>query len=193
MLERGLELCQTWNILLLFPQVASALGAAFALSGRIAEALPLLEQAVEQAPSGRVRVYLPRWTIQLGEGYLCAGRLEEAMIEARRALTLARDYRQRGLESWALRLLGEIHAQQKPPAVEEAEALYREAIAIADALGMRPLLAHCHLGLGNLYGKLGQPEHARAALSAASELYRALEMTFWVSRADEALAAVGVR
>ena len=58
MLERGRELCQTSNILLLFPGVASALGAASALAGRSAEALPLLEQAIEQAPAGRLRVYL---------------------------------------------------------------------------------------------------------------------------------------
>ena len=75
------------------------------------------------------------------------------MTEARRALTLARDSKQRGLEAWALRLLGKIAAQQEPPAVEQAEAHYRQARAIASELGMRPLLAHCHLGLGTLYAQ----------------------------------------
>jgi len=190
MLERGLELCQTWNILLLFPPVASDLGAAFALSGRIAEALPLLEQAVEQAPSGRVRVWLPRWTIRLSEGYLLAGRIEAAMTEARRALTLARDYQQRGLEAWALRLLGEIEAQREPPGVEPAEEHYRNAIAIANALGMRPLQAHCHRGLGTLYAATGQRQQARAELSTAIALYRAMQMTFWLPQAEAALAQV---
>jgi tetratricopeptide (TPR) repeat protein len=163
------------------------LGAAFALSGRIAEALPLLEQAVEQGLSGRARVWLPRWIMQLGAGYLLAGRIEAAMAEARRALTLSRDSKQRGLEAWALRLLGQIEAQQEPAAVEPAEGHYHQAIAIANELGMRPLLAHCHLGLGTLYARHGQREEARVELSGAIELYRALEMTFWLFQAEMAL------
>ena len=187
-LDRGLELCQTWNIQLMSPHLASALGAASALSGRSAEALPLLEQAVEQGSLGRQRrLYLPRWTIRLGEGYLLAGRIEEASIEARRALTHTRDYKQRGMEAWALHLLGKIAAQQEPPAVELAEAHYGQAMAIAKELGMRPLLAHCHLGLGTLYAQHGRREEAHVALSDAIELYRAMEMTFWLPSAEAAL------
>ena len=55
---------------------------------------------------------------------------------------------------------------------------------------MRPLVAHCHLGLGNLYAKIGRGAEARAALSAAIELYRAMEMTFWLPQAEAALAQV---
>ena len=164
-LERGLELCQTLNIPFLLPPVASALGAAFALAGRSAEALPLLEQALEQVPAGKPSVFLPRLTLQLGEGYLFAGRIEAAMTEARRALTLARDSKQRGLEAWALRLLGQLAAQQEPAAVEPAEAHYRQAMAIANELKMRPLLAHCHLDLGTLYRRLGRHAAAQAELS----------------------------
>ncbi|MBI3325760.1 MAG: AAA family ATPase [Nitrospinae bacterium] len=190
LLERGLELCQTLNMPLMFPIVASALGAASALSGRSAEALPLLEQAFEQAISATHGVHLPRWTVRLGEAYLFAGRIEEAMLEARRALPLARDSKQRGLEAWALRLLGEIASHQVPPAADPAEAHYRQAIAIANELGMRPLLAHCHLGLGTLYAKNERWEEARAELSDAIELYRAMEMTFWLPRAEAALAEI---
>jgi tetratricopeptide (TPR) repeat protein len=187
-LERGLEVCQTSNILLLSPHVTSALGAASALSGRGAEALPLLEQAVEQVTSLIHRPFLPRWTIQLGEGYLLAGRIEAAMTEARRALTLARDSKQRGLEAWALRLLGQVEAQREPAAVEPVEAHYRQAMSIANELEMRPLLAHCHLDLGTLYRRLGRHAAAQAELSAAMALYRAMEMTFWLSRAETELA-----
>jgi class 3 adenylate cyclase/tetratricopeptide (TPR) repeat protein len=192
-LERSLALHQSAHIPLHSPLVASDLGAAFALSGRTAEALPLLEQAVEQGLSGRARIWLPRWIMQLGEGYLLAGRTEEAMTEARRALTLARDYKQRGPEAWALRLLGKITAQQEPPAVELAEGHYRQAMAIAKELGMRPLLAHCHLGLGTLYARHGRREEARVALSDAIELYRAMEMTFWLPPAEAALVEITSR
>ena len=55
---------------------------------------------------------------------------------------------------------------------------------------MRPLQAHCHRGLGTLYAKLGQPELACPALSAVINLYRAMEMTFWLPQAEAALARV---
>jgi tetratricopeptide (TPR) repeat protein len=190
MLERFLALCQTGDIPLLLPWAASTLGYAYALSGRLAEALPLLEQGVEQTMSGRNRFQMPRWTIHLGEGYLLAGRIEASMTEARRVLALARDYKQRGLEAWALRLLGKIEAHQDPPAVEPAEEHYWQAGAIADALKMRQLLAHCHLERGTFYRRLGRREAARAELSSAIELYRTMEMAFWLSRAEAELMQV---
>ncbi len=56
---------------------------------------------------------------------------------------------------------------------------------------MRPLQAHCHRGLGMLYAKIGQQEQARAALSTAMEMYRTMEMTFWLPQVEAALAQVG--
>jgi len=55
---------------------------------------------------------------------------------------------------------------------------------------MRPLVAHCHLGLGTLYARTGRPEPARAALTTAIDLYRAMDMTFWLPQAEAALAQV---
>ena len=55
---------------------------------------------------------------------------------------------------------------------------------------MRPLQAHCHRGLGTLYATTGQREQARAALSTAIEMYRAMEMTFWLPETEAALAQV---
>ena len=68
---------------------------------------------------------------------------------------------------------------------------YRQALALAEELGMRPLQAHCHRGLGTLYAKTGQAEHASAELTAAIALYRAMEMTFWLPPAEAVLAQVG--
>ena len=76
------------------------------------------------------------------------------------------------------------------PRSEQAEAHYRQALALAEELGMRPLQAHCHRGLGTLYAKIGRREQARAELSTAIELYRAMDMTFWLPQAEAALAQV---
>ena len=75
-----------------------------------------------------------------------------------------------------------------PPEIEPAAYHYRQALALADELGMRPLVAHCHLGLGKLYAQIGRRAEARASLSAAIELYRAMEMTLWLPQAEAALA-----
>jgi class 3 adenylate cyclase/tetratricopeptide (TPR) repeat protein len=188
LLERGVELCQVWQIQFYFPHVASPLGAAYNLSGRVMEALPLLEQAVEQAASTGFIPYISRGLAMLSEGYLLASRPEEAMPLAERALEVACQHMERGNQAWALRLLGEIWAHRDPPEVEQAEIHYHQAINVAEELGMRPLLAHCHLGLGTLYTKMDRREQARAELSSAIELYRAMEMTFWLPQAEATLA-----
>jgi tetratricopeptide (TPR) repeat protein len=178
-LERGLGLCQAWDIPSVFPTVAGNLGAAYALSGRIAEALPLLEQVASKGRRGAQALYCAR----LSEAYLLAGRTEEALERAQRALDLSRDYKQHGYQAYALRLLGEIAAHHTPPEVDRAETHYRQALALAVELGMRPLQAHCHRGLGTLYAKLEKVEQARTEFATASELYRAMDMTFWLPKA----------
>ena len=129
-------------------------------------------------------------SLSLGEAQLLAGRLEEAQALAERALALARAHQERGNQAYALRLLGDIAARRDPPEVEQAEAHYHQALALAEELGMRPLQAHCHRGLGTLYATTGQREQARAALSTAIELYRAMDMTFWLPQTEAALAEV---
>jgi tetratricopeptide (TPR) repeat protein len=82
-LERSLELCQTWDIPILFPQVARVLGTAYALSGRVPEALPLLEQAASQGRRGAQAL----WFAHLSKGYLLTGRTEDALKYAQQAST----------------------------------------------------------------------------------------------------------
>jgi hypothetical protein len=72
----------------------------------------------------------------------------------------------------------------------QAEAHYQQALALAEELGMRPLQAHCHRGLGTLYAATGQQEQARTELSTAIEMYRVMEMTFWLPQTEAALAQV---
>jgi tetratricopeptide (TPR) repeat protein len=189
-LERGLEVCRVWHIPLMFPWVASALGAAYSLEGRLAEAQSLLEHAIERAAAMNIMARQGLQVAWLSEVHLLAGRLEEAHALAQHALHLARDYKERGHEAWILRLLGEITAPRDPLDGKQAEAFYRQALALADELSMRPLQAHCHRGLGTLYAKLGQEETVRTELSAAINLYRAMDMTFWLPQAEAALAQV---
>jgi tetratricopeptide (TPR) repeat protein len=161
-------------------------GLAYALAGRVAEALALFEQVVEQAAAGTQG----NTPLLKGEGYLLAGHLEEARPLAERALALSRAHKARGNEAWALRLLGEIALQGHPSHVQQAEVYYRQALALADELGMRPLQAHCHLALGTLYATVGQREQARAALTTAVAMYRVMDMTFWLPQAAAALVQV---
>lgn len=71
-----------------------------------------------------------------------------------------------------------------------AEEDYGQALALGDELGMRPLLARCHFGLGTLYRQVGRQEQARSELSEAIDLFRSMDMTFWLTQAAAALAQV---
>jgi tetratricopeptide (TPR) repeat protein len=129
-------------------------------------------------------------SLSLGETQMLASRLEEAQVLAERTLAHARAHRERGHQAYALRLLGDIATHRDPPDIDQAEAHYHQALTLAEELGMRPLQAHCHHGLGTLYAQRGQREQAQTALSTASEMYRAMEMTFWLPQAEAVLAQV---
>jgi tetratricopeptide (TPR) repeat protein len=187
-LERALGLNHDVDLPLFFPWIAAPLGAAYALAGRSADAVPLLTQALEQVTATGTVIHQALCGLSLGEGLLRAGHLEEAHALTEGVLAHARERQERGYQAYALRLLGEIAARREPPEPESAEIHYHQALALANELGMRPLQAHCHLGLGTLYAKMDQRAPARAKLSAAIDLYRAMEMTFWLPQAEALLA-----
>jgi class 3 adenylate cyclase/tetratricopeptide (TPR) repeat protein len=190
LLERAVGLCQEADLPAFFPMMAAPLGVAYTLDKRIADAVPLLTQAMEQAIAMK-RVDLQALCgLSLGEAQVLVGRMEEAHVLAEHTLALTREHQERGSQAYALHLLGEIAARRNPPEVASAEASYQQTLALAEELGMRPLQAHCHHGLGTLYGTLGRREQARVELSAAIALYRAMDMTFWLPQAEAALAQV---
>jgi tetratricopeptide (TPR) repeat protein len=190
--EEGLALCRTsgnrgpqWAIV-------GGLGEAYALMGRVAEGLALLEEARrDDLRTGALGGSYVTHLRQLSAVYLLAGRCDDAWQHACQAFDLARQQKARGDEVRALFQRGAVHAQASPPEATQAETHYQHALALAEELGMRPLQAHCHRGLGILYAKTDRQEQARAALATAIELYRAMEMTFWLPQAEAALAQSG--
>jgi tetratricopeptide (TPR) repeat protein len=187
-LERAMGMCQDADLSGWFPRIASLVGAAYTLAGRVVDAVSLLMQALEQTIAEDTAEHQVFYTLSLGEGQALAGHMEEAHALAEQALALARAHQERGHQAYALRLLGQVAAHGDPLEGERAEDHYRQALALAEALGMRPLQAHCHHGLGTLYAEIGWRELAHAELSAAIELYRAMDMTFWLPQAKATLA-----
>jgi transcriptional regulator with AAA-type ATPase domain/tetratricopeptide (TPR) repeat protein len=190
LLDQSLALCRAAEIWNAHGGILGDLAYARALAGRPAEGRTLLEEALrESLRVGTVRNQSLH-VVRLSAVCLLDGRGEEAMQHVRQALAQARRRGERGFEAFALCQLGAVHVQADPPEVAQGEARYRAALALAKALSMRPLQAHCHLGLGTLYAKIGRREPAVASLSAATELYLAMDMTFWLPQAKVALAQV---
>jgi predicted ATPase/class 3 adenylate cyclase len=187
-LESGLALCRASGHRTNLRVIVADLGYAYALQGRIAEGRTLLEEGISESIRTGALLGQAHRIAWLSEVCRLMGNYEEAWQHARQALALARQHKERANEAIALHQLGVVQAHAVPPDTEQAEAHYQQALTLADELGMRPLVAHCHRGLGTLYTATGQREQARAELTAAIELYCAMDMTFWLPQAKAALA-----
>ena len=189
--EEGLALCRASGQRASLGAIAGGLGEAYAHTGRLAEGLALLEEARrDDLRTGALGGSYVTHLRQLSAVYLLAGRCRRglaARLSGARPGPTAEGAWRRGARAVPA---GCRPCPGQPPDVPQAEARYQEALTLAEALGMRPLQAHCHRGLGTLYAKTGRQEQARAALSTAIELYRAMEMTFWLPQAEAALAEV---
>jgi len=190
LLERSLALAQRWEIGVWTPVVTVFLGHAYAQSARVREGIAVLEDGRALYESSGQGSFRPLVSGFLGEAYARAGRAQEALSDAERALMLARDRRERGHEAYALRLLGEFALDDRRRELDRAEGHHVEALALARQLGMRPLQARCHLGLGRVHRLTGRPERARAELSAARDLFESMRMTHWLTEAEAELATV---
>jgi hypothetical protein len=110
-----------------------------------------------------------------------------ALETSERALERSRQEESHGDEAWIVWLLAEIHASSDSPNLARSEPSYREALAAAAELGMRPLVAHCHLGLGKLYRRTDRREQAQEHLATATTMYREMGMTYWLEKAEPAV------
>jgi tetratricopeptide (TPR) repeat protein len=118
----------------------------------------------------------------LGRACLLLGRLDEAGRLGDRALESSP--LQPGFAAHALHLLGDIASHADRFDAERAMSHYHRALALAEPRGMRPLVAHCHLGLGKLYRRTDKREQARERLAAATTMYREMGMTYWLEEAE---------
>jgi tetratricopeptide (TPR) repeat protein len=187
-LERCLDLCHAWQLVVGLPAAAAALGVTHALAGRSDEALPLVAAAVEQSHASQSVRWAAHILLYAATTNFLAGRTDEAARLAREALELTRRVRARGIEAYTLCLAGDLASASGS---EDAEGYYLAALALADELGMRPLVAHSHLGLGKLGRWLGSSERAREHLATATTMYREMDMRLWLEQATRAMAELG--
>jgi transcriptional regulator with AAA-type ATPase domain/tetratricopeptide (TPR) repeat protein len=184
-LQTCVDVARTANIPVGFVYGAFFLGSALAFSGRTPEGLAVMQEAVAQSNSLKLVSGISLGLAGLGEAHLLSGNVERAALVAERALRLALDHGERGNATYARRLIAEVAAARDNP---EAETSYREALEAATELGMRPLMAHCHRGLGRMLRRQGRPAEAEVHEDQAAALYDALDMTSWAAalRADRA-------
>jgi tetratricopeptide (TPR) repeat protein len=195
-LEKGLRVCESAEIPVQRPLIVSCLAVAYAFVDRIDEALGLLDSVTDRnrrvGGTGTQQLGLGKamgmvWKV---ETYMLAGRHGEADVLARQALAVFRESKDRGSEAWLRYLLAEILIRRHPSSFSEAQESYRMASVVARELGMRPLQAHCHLGLGQIHVQSKNARLAQSELGTATELYRAMHMSFWVDKSASALTSI---
>ncbi|MFQ6024021.1 MAG: adenylate/guanylate cyclase domain-containing protein [Acidiferrobacterales bacterium] len=187
-LEHALALSREWSLAALTPGVMGSLGYAYAMSGRVSNGLSMLEEALETAEASGRLAFHSFLVVYLGEVLVLADRFGDARAAAERALTLARERGERGVEACALRLLAEIASHYPSSGGSEAESYYRKAMALANELGMRPLMARCHLGLGHTYRRAENPSKVDKHLREAVRLFREMDMSSWLEKAEQELS-----
>jgi len=186
-LEEAFDMARVYEYPVWFPGTASALGYAYFLAGRHAEGLSLMEQAVERAGLLAQTFAHALRLVFLADALLGLGRRDAAQERAAEALEVARTHQEAGSVAYALRTLGSVRAEDDR---ERARSCFEEAADIATRLGMRPLVAHCHLGLGELFKRRSDFAAAGEKLRAAVALYRDLDMESWCRRAESVLSSV---
>jgi tetratricopeptide (TPR) repeat protein len=178
LLEEGLRLSRNLGFQVFVTALGTLLAEAWAEVGRPADAQALLDEVPPYAGSvNDARAWAE----------MASGRLGVARDLAGEALLRIRERGERGREAWVLSLLGEVAAREGPSNADAVADRFRQALALADELGMRPLAARCHLGLGTLLGRAGKRQEAQDHLTAATTLCREMDMRFWFEQGESAL------
>ena len=166
------------------------MGEVATLDGNVAEALTLLNQAVQLARRNN-NAFSNAWsTINLGWACLANGSFAEAIQLAREARDLARAHRFKALEPGALRLIGAAVGVQDAADTEVALESLAEAAQLAEKLELAPEIAHCHLSWGEVLARNGCVVKAREHIAQALVTYVSHEMPYWKQRADRTLLEI---
>jgi class 3 adenylate cyclase/tetratricopeptide (TPR) repeat protein len=171
---------RTHDLTLLRTWIAAPLARAYILVGRPGDAEAVVQDSLRDSEN-TLRAFYATTLTALGEARLSTGRLEDAAEAGQSSLRYACDHGERGNEAHALRLLGDVAVAT---ASAKAHEYYHAALALATECGMRPLVAHCHLGLGKLYRRTGKREQAHEHLTTATTMYREMDMRFWLEQAE---------
>src|SRR5262245_39492547 len=180
-IEHALATVRSGNVVLLLPTVVAASAWVLAQLGETTEALNRLQEGEElverQASSGFVREHGSDYH-SLGRACLVLGRLDEAQRLGECAVESSPSHP--GFAAHAQHLLGDIATQPNRFDAASGEAHYSQALELARPRGMRPLVAHCHLGLGTLYRRTGDRAQAHEHLTTAATMYREMDMRSWL-------------
>ena len=185
LLERAIAEFHRRNIALMLPTAIASYAWALAQLDRRYEALNHLREGEQllQLQTEKGIVGDTAWAYHaLGRAAILLGQPRDA----RRLADLAVKSSQRhpGFGAHAQHLLGDIATHLYRGHSEHAEGHYRRALALAEPRSMRPLMAHCHHGLGQLYCRAGKRQKAHEYLCTANTMYREMGMGFWVKKAE---------
>jgi tetratricopeptide (TPR) repeat protein len=184
LLEHARRLYENTGVITYLATTNALLGYAHIRAGRLSDAITLLEQALEHATVHSMLFEQTLWLTWLGEAYLLAGRLDAAAQRAQQAAMFSDERKERGSRAWALCVLGEIAAIQNDRVDGTARKHWGESLALATKLGMRPLVARCHLGLGKFFRRTREHEQAQEHLTTATTMYREMGMTYWLEKVE---------
>ncbi len=178
LLAEAFGLCRERRLILWQPIPSSLLGLGYALSDKLEVGLGLLHEAVAETHTLGINVYRSLWEAHLAEGLLVAGQWLRAIDVARSAIDLSATYKEAGHHARALMLLGTAYVCAGHDA-DRAEEPLVQALAEAEELRMRPLVAHCYLSLSRLAAARGQREKQAEDIATARTTVTALGMRFW--------------
>jgi class 3 adenylate cyclase/tetratricopeptide (TPR) repeat protein len=185
LLERAGEVAREFGFREFMGPVQPLLATAYAAAGRWTDASAILNASRESIGSAL------HYQARMGEAALAVGALPQARHYSEVGLEFSRKQTARGDEAWSLYLLGVINAGEESGSVAASEGYYRQGLALAEELGMRPLVAHCHVGLGKLYHRTDKREQAREHLATATTMYREMGMTYWLEKAEAEMRELG--
>ena len=184
-LRRGLDACETGDIDLMWPVLASRLGFAITIIGDAKEGRALVEAAL---PRSERMAHMHGWCqVYCGLADLQTGRPDLARQHGKAALEIARRHKYQGIEAWALWLVGTSAMATDAEHGGEAETCFAQAIALTERLELLPQLAHSRIGLGQSYLVQDRQDCADTEIQSAMDLYRALDMPYWAKRAETVL------